>query len=272
MIGHTDGNYARWDSSGAVRDFLPSGTRPDELGAIYLNPVDPERTGAGVLAGQLLALRLNVEYSCAGIFKKMNMTRADAHLLSPARGCYGSFPIPSECSPGGHFTGMHVSDFQAVADSAIAGLLTMPLADYGDANFGHINTTATCLNELFNNCDMTVWYQVQAGTRGQTYYSEAGRDGSGTKGISVRQKSLDLSDPVCEITYTLPEECNVRITVYDNLGQAIKVLIDEHQTVGNKAARWDGRDNRGRALANGIYLYRFEAGEFAQTKKLLLLR
>jgi hypothetical protein len=69
------------------------------------------------------------------------------------------------------------------------------------------------------------------------------------------------------LRFGLPEAQAVRLAVYDALGREVAVLLD-----GERAAGWHEATLDGRALASGVYLYRLEAGPFAQTRRLLLAR
>jgi len=64
----------------------------------------------------------------------------------------------------------------------------------------------------------------------------------------------------------------VSLKVYNILGQEVRTLVDEEQAPGNYSVRWDGRDNAGRELTSGIYIYRIQAGDFAQTRRMILLK
>lgn len=75
-----------------------------------------------------------------------------------------------------------------------------------------------------------------------------------------------------KISYALPEDCDVKLTIYNITGQKIKVLVDGHPTAGYKDVCWDGKDDKGREVASGIYFYKIEAGEFTQSKKMLILK
>ena len=63
----------------------------------------------------------------------------------------------------------------------------------------------------------------------------------------------------------------VRLQVYNLLGEKMRTLVNEFQQPGNYHALWDGADDRGLRVASGVYLYRFEAGDFVQVKKMLFL-
>ena len=63
-----------------------------------------------------------------------------------------------------------------------------------------------------------------------------------------------------------------RLEVYALTGQRVAVLRDGPQKAGFHRLRWDGRDDRGRLLASGVYVYRLVTAEVVQTRKLTLLR
>ena len=64
----------------------------------------------------------------------------------------------------------------------------------------------------------------------------------------------------------------VSLKVYNILGQVVRTLVDEPQAPGYYSVRWDGRDNAGGELASGIYIYRIQAGDFAQSRRMILLK
>jgi flagellar hook assembly protein FlgD len=72
------------------------------------------------------------------------------------------------------------------------------------------------------------------------------------------------------IKYELPNDCHVELTVYNLLGQKVKILVSDHQGAGYKTVYWDSRNDKGQEVASGIYVYRLRAGEFTDTKKMVL--
>jgi hypothetical protein len=74
-------------------------------------------------------------------------------------------------------------------------------------------------------------------------------------------------NPATEIKYLLPEAGRVKLSVYDLLGREVAVLVDEEKTAGEYTARFDAK-----GLSSGAYLYKLEAGTFAQTRRMLLVR
>lgn len=79
-------------------------------------------------------------------------------------------------------------------------------------------------------------------------------------------------NPQNQISYALPQDCDVKLTIYNLLGQSVRILVDEHQMAGYKKIFWDGKDEQGRDVASGVYFYKIHAGDFVQTKKMLLLK
>ena len=74
------------------------------------------------------------------------------------------------------------------------------------------------------------------------------------------------------IKYSCARDAYVALSVYNILGEQVATLVSRQETAGLHAIWWDGRDNQGKPLSSGIYLYRMVAGPFVQTKKLLILK
>jgi hypothetical protein len=79
-------------------------------------------------------------------------------------------------------------------------------------------------------------------------------------------------NPITQIKYDLPEDALVSITIYDLMGRSIKSLVNSNQTAGYRSIRWDGKNNLGEGVSAGMYIYTIQAGEFRQTKKMVLLK
>lgn len=79
-------------------------------------------------------------------------------------------------------------------------------------------------------------------------------------------------NPVTVISYALPEESEVRLTIYNVLGQRVVELVNEMQSPGYYRVTWDGKDESGGSCASGVYLYTIKAGDFAQSRKMMLLK
>lgn len=74
------------------------------------------------------------------------------------------------------------------------------------------------------------------------------------------------------IKYQLPKEVEVKLTIYNILGQRVRNLLDKKQNAGFYAIEWDGKNKVNSKVATGVYFYKLRAGDFVQTKKMLLLK
>lgn len=79
-------------------------------------------------------------------------------------------------------------------------------------------------------------------------------------------------NPITIISYYLPSAASVELTVYNQLGQEIRILENSVQPSGTHQVVWDGRDDRGHSVSSGLYFYRLKAGSFVETRKMLLIR
>lgn len=79
-------------------------------------------------------------------------------------------------------------------------------------------------------------------------------------------------NPTTEIRFELPKAGHVTLDVFNVVGQRVKTLVDNHLETGAHAIIWNGTDDQGGAVSSGVYFYRLTAGEFVDTKKMLLLK
>ena len=79
-------------------------------------------------------------------------------------------------------------------------------------------------------------------------------------------------NPITTLRYDLPENSLVTITIYDMLGRQVKTLINQTQDAGYKSVIWNATNDYDKPVSAGVYLYKIQAGEFVQTKKMVLLK
>jgi hypothetical protein len=78
-----------------------------------------------------------------------------------------------------------------------------------------------------------------------------------------------------ELRYYIPERIKsayISLKIYNLLGQYLRTLVSENQCSGNHKTVWDGKDEKGREVASGIYFYKLEAGDFKFTRRMVLLK
>ncbi len=90
--------------------------------------------------------------------------------------------------------------------------------------------------------------------------------------FGLEQNYPNPFNPETMIPYQLASRSKVRLVIYNALGQEVRTLLATTQEAGAYTARWDGKDNLGRQLPTGVYLYRLHAGEMTFTKKMIYLR
>jgi hypothetical protein len=90
--------------------------------------------------------------------------------------------------------------------------------------------------------------------------------------FDLRQNYPNPFNPTTVIQYALPKTSEVKIQIYNILGQKVRNLVDEPQKPGYKMIHWDGKDDSGKEVSSGVYFYRIEAGNFVKCKKMILLK
>ena len=79
-------------------------------------------------------------------------------------------------------------------------------------------------------------------------------------------------NPSTNIRFGIKEQAYVSLRIYDAAGRLVTTLLDETRPSGSYTAEWNGLGTDGRAASSGVYFYRLRAGEFEETKKMILLR
>ena len=79
-------------------------------------------------------------------------------------------------------------------------------------------------------------------------------------------------NPATVIGYSLPERKQVVMTIYDVLGRRVRQLVNRTESVGKHSVLWDATDDYGQRVATGIYFCEIRAGEFRQSRKMLLMK
>ncbi|MBX7152432.1 S8 family serine peptidase [bacterium] len=89
----------------------------------------------------------------------------------------------------------------------------------------------------------------------------------------LHQNQPNPFNPGTVIRYDVLEEGKVKIEVYNSLGQKIRTVLNQNRpALVNQTVTWDGKDERGKSVASGVYFYRMTIKGFSKTKKMLLLK
>jgi hypothetical protein len=90
--------------------------------------------------------------------------------------------------------------------------------------------------------------------------------------FALHQNYPNPFNPITTLRYDLPENSYVNVTIYNMRGRQVKSLINQTQDAGYKSIIWNATNNYGEPVSAGVYLYQVHAGEFVQTRKMVLLK
>ena len=90
--------------------------------------------------------------------------------------------------------------------------------------------------------------------------------------MKISQADLNPFNPTTSINYDLPANEFVNVNVFDLMGREVKTLVNKNQVDGFRSVKWDATNNLGQPVSAGMYIYTIQAGEFRQTRKMVLLK
>ncbi|MGE5436437.1 MAG: T9SS type A sorting domain-containing protein, partial [Syntrophothermus sp.] len=92
------------------------------------------------------------------------------------------------------------------------------------------------------------------------------------KDFMISQNYPNPFNPTTTINYSLPLNEKVEVIVYDITGRKVAELVNNYQNAGTYAVTWNGKNDAGKNVSSGMYLYSIKAGKFNQVKKMILLK
>ncbi|HQV32063.1 MAG TPA: T9SS type A sorting domain-containing protein [Calditrichia bacterium] len=100
-------------------------------------------------------------------------------------------------------------------------------------------------------------------------------DGNGN--VIAEQFELDQNypnpfNPETTVRYQVPKASDVKITVFNVIGQQVRVLVNESKLAGSHNVMWNGLDDHGKQVSSGIYFLQMKAGDFTKVRKMSLIR
>ena len=129
---------------------------------------------------------------------------------------------------------------------------------------------------LYDGTSYRLWYVgLIAGQKFKIGYATAPKDpitGIADEGVVPEKYELSQNypnpfNPVTVIRYSIPKAEEVSLVVYNLIGEEVAHLIDERKPAGSYTVKWNASN-----ISSGIYFYRLQAGDFVQTRKMLLLK
>ena len=89
---------------------------------------------------------------------------------------------------------------------------------------------------------------------------------------ALEQNYPNPFNPSTQIRYALPEDAMVTISIYDMMGRKVRTLVSQSMSPGYHTTLWNATNDNGLPVSAGMYIYTIQAGDFRQTKKMLLLK
>jgi hypothetical protein len=243
----------------------------DGLGGGIISWTD-HRTGAGPGTADIYAQRVNstgtVQWTPTGI---IICTSAGDQIKSQlvSDGNHGAYIVWEDHRNAGN------SDIYAQRIASNAAI-TWSANGYGICTAG--------MDQLFpgivsngNQGAIVVWQDYRSGNNYDIYVNGFDTSGINTAigegGVttaleySLSQNYPNPFNPVTQINYQLPKSGNVRLSVFNSLGQEVDVLVDESQNAGNHIINWNAS-----SFPSGVYVYKLESGSFVSNKKMVLIK
>ena len=90
--------------------------------------------------------------------------------------------------------------------------------------------------------------------------------------FALNQNYPNPFNPTTSISYSIPRDEFVRLSVYNMLGQKVRTLVSTRQMGNTYRVTWDGKDDNGYEVPSGVYFYNIQAGNFTSTKKMVLMK
>jgi hypothetical protein len=92
------------------------------------------------------------------------------------------------------------------------------------------------------------------------------------KTFALSQNYPNPFNPSTTVNFQLPSDEFVELKIYSRLGREVRTLVNSPYQSGNHSIVWDGKNDRGRSVASGVYIYRIKAGKNTKSLKMNLVR
>ena len=90
--------------------------------------------------------------------------------------------------------------------------------------------------------------------------------------LHLAQNHPNPFNPLTTVTFTLEKAGIASLRIFDASGRLVRTLFTDYRDSGAHAVLWDGRDDGGRQVGDGVYLYRLDAAGDSDARKMVLVR
>jgi hypothetical protein len=126
----------------------------------------------------------------------------------------------------------------------------------------HLQPTSPCIEAGEGGVDMGAF----------DYPWSLGVESSNPTPTTLLPNTPNPFNPSTSIAYTLADDGLVTLRIYNALGQHVRTLVNGRTTAGMHTVTWNGRDDSGKMVASGVYLYRLVAGDRTFVKRMMMVR
>jgi fibronectin type 3 domain-containing protein len=168
----------------------------------------------------------------------------------------------------GQVAGIGLSDATGayVINAVAPGVVTV-IADQAGYTSGQTMATVVANNFSVNNVNITLIPATPTSVSGT---------GVMPKTFALEQNYPNPFNPSTKISYALPVQSVVTLKIFNVLGQEVATLFNGAAAAGSYDIVWNGKDNSGKSVASGVYLYKLQANagstEFSQVRKMVLMK
>ncbi len=90
--------------------------------------------------------------------------------------------------------------------------------------------------------------------------------------FQLKQNYPNPFNPETTIEFSLTQRSEVQLVIYNTLGQRVNTILDGTYSAGEYRIRWNGTDDNGKQLASGMYFYKLQTPDIAQSRKMIMLK
>ena len=90
--------------------------------------------------------------------------------------------------------------------------------------------------------------------------------------VKLNQNYPNPFNPITKISYEMPSDGFVKVSILDMMGREVKTLVESSQVSGMRSVTWNATDNNDQPVSAGVYLYKIQTREITKTRKMVFLK
>jgi hypothetical protein len=163
------------------------------------------------------------------------------------------------------------------SEKTIWGIIDSQSSTFTDSSKWKMSSSSTRQSVAFDNLRYSYSkssYSFNLETRRMDFESSIDRvkNSEIPSEYRLEQNYPNPFNPSTIIEYYIPKAGNLKLEIYNSLGQLVNVLVEADQNKGKYQITWNGKDSQGNTLSSGVYFYRLKTNEYSYTNKMLLLK